>query len=151
MKVTNPGSGPLYATVNDTHYEILAGKSVDAPEADAMELAEYGAIVDRNALDEALAEVVFSPFAEHGPGTDDKGNVVDPEAAAAFAEAVQGDTSKTPGKVADLSVSGSSVAEPVSELVSSEAGVVDEAATADAAADAAADKAAKATPRKAQG
>lgn len=143
MKVTNPSpTAPLYATVDDTHFEILPGGSVDVDERTAMLLGEYGAIVDRAAVDEALEEV-FTPFSEHGPGTDDTGKLIDPDAQAAFIEATKGDTSKTPAKVADLSTGSGVYAEPVRTLVSSEAGVVDEAANADAAADAADKKASK--------
>jgi hypothetical protein len=109
VKVTNPTSAPLYATIEDKSYEILPGASVDVDERAAMLLAEYGALVDRAAVDEALEEV-FTPFAEHGPGVDpNTGKVVDAEARARFEEAVGGDTSKTAAKVADLSTSAAAV------------------------------------------
>lgn len=146
MQVTNPSpTAPLYATIDDTHYEIAAGASIDVDERTAMLLGEYGAIVNRAQIDEALPEV-FTPFSEHGPGTDDTGRVIDQAAQDAFVEATGGDTSKTPGKVADLSTGSTVVAErTVDTLVSSEAGTVDETAADEQLAEATEAKVAKAT------
>lgn len=127
MRATNPTRGPIYANGivgadgQMRNFEILPGDSVDVDERSAMILGEYGAIVERVPLDDALAanddprvEPVVSPFAHHGPGTTDRGNVIDEDAASGFSEAVSGDTSKTPAQVAGLATVGA-VAAPAGQ------------------------------------
>lgn len=117
--VTNPGRSPLYATGitgadgQMRNFEIQPGDAVDVDERTAMILGEYGALVSRVELDEALVEnldpkvePVVSPWSDHGPGTTERGHTVDPKAADAFADATSGDTSKTTRQVAALATTG---------------------------------------------
>ena len=86
MKATNNTGRPLYANVGGESYEILDGKSVDVDARTAMILGEYGATIDRDAVDAQLAkdsaesakapgaeprvEPVVSPMSEHGPDSE---------------------------------------------------------------------------------
>lgn len=133
--VTNRTAGPVYATVEGTSYEVLAGDSldVDSPRL-AMILGEYGLTVERKPLDKALAdayadpavETLVSPWSEHGPGTDQRGRIVDEDAASAYVKATSGDTSKTTAQIAAASALGAVVVEPGDgETVSSTGEVTD--------------------------
>lgn len=142
VTVKNPGLAPIYATEDGVSFEILPGGSIETDARTAMILGEYGAIVDRDAVDTALlaaegrldvdhvgsrdVETVFSPFAEHGPGVSPTGVVFDADAQARYSEAVQGDTSKTPGQVAALtSTEVAGVMPAAGVTVSSAGGVTD--------------------------
>lgn len=127
--VTNPTRSPIYAmgiTGADgkmRNFEIQSGDTVEADERSAMILGEYGGLVVREKLDEALldnldpkVEPVVSPWSDHGPGTTERGHTVDDDAAEAFEKSVKGDTSKTARQAAGLASSTGAIAVPTVEL-----------------------------------